>query len=98
MAQIELVWFPGTCSRVTLIALEEIGQPFMTRLSPVARATDPDFLSINPKGKVPALAIAGDLLTETPAIVTYLADLYPTAGLLPTGDPLVTNDALATMS
>ena len=98
MPEIELLWFPGTCSRVTLVALEEIGEPFMTRLSPLARGTDSEFLSINPKGKVPVLTLDGTPVTETPAIMTYLARLYPAAELLPTGDPLVAIDALATMS
>lgn len=98
MPAIELVWFPGTCSRVTLAALEEIGEPFTTRVSPVARSADPGFLAINPKGKVPALVVDGTVLTETPAIMTYLARSYPAAGLLPSGDPLVEIDALATMS
>jgi glutathione S-transferase len=95
--EILLLWFPGTCSRVTLIALEEIGEPFAARVSPVARATDPGFLAINPKGKVPVLRIDGVQLTETPAIMTRLAALYPAAQLLPTGDPLIENDALAMM-
>ncbi|MGH2842332.1 MAG: glutathione S-transferase family protein [Solirubrobacteraceae bacterium] len=98
MPEIELTWFPGTCSRVTLAALEEIGQPFRTRLAPVARGTDPGFLSLNPKGKVPVLVIDSAPLTETPAIMTHLDRLYPSAGLLPGGDPLVALDALATMS
>jgi glutathione S-transferase len=98
MSTIELVWFPGTCSRVTLVALEEIGRPFQTRLSPVARSADPDFLLVNPKGKVPALVVNGSVLTETPAIMTFLARAYPDARLLPSGDPLVEIDALAIMS
>jgi glutathione S-transferase len=97
VSTIELIWFPGTCSRVTLIALEEVGEPFVTRLSPVARATDPEFLTINPKGKVPVLVIDGVRLTETPAIMARLAALYPAARLLPRGDPLVENDAFETM-
>lgn len=97
MREIELIWFPGTCSRVTLIALEEIGEPFATRLSPVGRASDPEFLAINPKGKVPVLTIDGEQLTETPAIMTRLAVLYPAARLLPSGDPVIENDALAMM-
>jgi glutathione S-transferase len=97
-AELELVWSPGTCSRVTLVALEEIGEPFTTRLSPLARTTDPGFLAINPKGKVPVLLIDGERLTETPAIVTRLARLYPQARLLPSGDASVESDALATMS
>jgi glutathione S-transferase len=94
----ELVWFPGTCSRVTLIALEEIGEPFSTRVSPVSRGTDAEFLSVNPKGKVPVLEIDGVALTETPAIMTELARLFPAALLLPNGEPRVAVDALATMS
>lgn len=97
MRAIELVWFPGTCSRVTLIALEEIGEPFATHVSPVERTTDPAFLAVNPKGKVPVLTIDGLRLTETPAIMTRLAALYPDAQLLPRGDPVVENDALAMM-
>lgn len=92
------MWFPGTCARVTLVALEEIGEPFSTRLSPVERGTDSGFLSINPKGKVPVLEIDGTPLTETPAIVTELARRFPASELLPADDPLVTIDALATMS
>jgi glutathione S-transferase len=98
VAEIELVWFPGTCSRVTLIALEEIGVPFTTRLSPLARSSDPEFLALNPKGKVPVLLIDGVALTETPAILTHLARLHPGAALLPSGDELIELDALATMS
>jgi len=81
-----------------LIALEEIGEPFSTRLSPVDRGSDEEFLSVNPKGKVPVLEIDGVGLTETPAIMTELARRFPAAQLLPRGDPSVAVDALATMS
>jgi glutathione S-transferase len=82
---------------VTLIALEEIGEPFDTLISPVSRSTDAAFLGVNPKGKVPVLTIDGLQLTETPAILTWLAALHPAAGLLPAGDAVIENDALATM-
>ena len=98
MAEIELWWFPGTCSRVTLVALEEIGVPFRLHLSPVARTSDAAFLRVNPKGRVPVLIIDGARLTETPAIVTYLADRYVAARLLPAKSRLLAIDALATMS
>ena len=98
MPNIELIWFPGTCSRVTLIALEEIGIRFTTTLAPVFRPPTSGFLSLNPKAKVPVLLIDGVPLTENPAIVTYLARLYPEARLLPGGNPLDEVDALATMS
>jgi glutathione S-transferase len=98
VAAMELVWFPGTCARVTLIALEEVGEPFSTRLAPASRAADADFLAVNPKGKVPVLEIDGMALTETPAIMTELARQFPAAKLLPSDDPSVAVDALATMS
>jgi glutathione S-transferase len=98
MAQTELVWFPGTCSRVTLIALEEIGEPFSTRTITGNRSEDPEFLALNPKGKVPLLVIDGIRLTENTAIVSYLARTRPQARLLPRDDLLVEIDALATMS
>lgn len=98
VADLELVWFPGTCSRVTLVALEEIGAPFTTRLASVARASDPELLSVNPKGKVPVLLAGGVTVTETPAIMTYLNDRYPAAKLLPAPDSATAIDALATMS
>jgi glutathione S-transferase len=96
--RLELVWSPGTCSRVTLVALEEIGEPFTTTLAPMERMSDRAFLELNPKGKVPVLLIDGAAFTENTAIVGYLARLYPEAQLLPVGDPLIETDALATMS
>jgi glutathione S-transferase len=95
---IELVWFPGTCSRVTLIALEEIGAPFVLTLAPWSWATSPEYLTLNPKGKVPTLVIDGTAFTENPAIITHLARTHPEARLLPTGDSLVDIDVLTTMS
>jgi glutathione S-transferase len=98
MSDIELVWFPGSCSRVTLIALEEIGVPFTDRVVPRGWANNPDYLALNPKGKVPTLVIDGVAFTETIAIVKHLADTYPEARLLPAGDATVDIDVLATMS
>jgi glutathione S-transferase len=98
MPGIELVWFPGSCSRVTLIALEEIGVPFTDTVVPRAWANNADYLALNPKGKVPTLVIDGVPFTETMAIVTHLADSYPEARLLPVGNALVDIDVLATMS
>ena len=98
MPNLELIWFPGTCSRVTLIALEEIGTAFTTKLGPAFRPPTPGFLSLNPKAKVPVLLIDGVPLTENTAILTYLAALYPEARLLPSGNALQQVDALATMS
>lgn len=85
MSGTTLFFAPYSCSRVALTALEEAGVEFA--LSPVAfMAGDhrkPEFLAVNPKGKVPALAIDGLCLTENVAILDYLANRFPEAGLLP---------------
>lgn len=76
---------PGSCARVPTIALEEIGVPYETRLIklPLNEQTSPEFLAINPKGKVPALLVDGVPLTENVAILTWLNKTFPGAGLLP---------------
>lgn len=76
---------PGACSRVTLNALEEIGLPFEDRPIDIFKGAQarPDYLAVNPKGKVPALDIDGQRLTETPAILWYLAHRNMGAALLP---------------
>jgi glutathione S-transferase len=94
----ELVWFPGTCARVTLIALEELGADFTTTTVPWNWAEDRDHLARNAKGKVPTLLIDGSVLTENPAILTYLHGLHPEVGLLPDGNALERSEVLATMS
>lgn len=98
MPAIELVWFPGSCSRVTLIALEEIGVPFTATVVPFGWRESREYRALNPKGKVPTLMIDGVRFTETLAIVMHLARTHPDARLLPTGDPLVEIDVLAMMA
>jgi glutathione S-transferase len=80
-----LYWYPGTCSRIPYVALEEIGAPFETILED-RMAGGSDYLLINPKGSVPALIVDGATLTENVAIQTYLARRHPDAQLLPLGD------------
>jgi glutathione S-transferase len=79
---------PYTCARVTAIALEEAGVEFETRLVRFMRGEhkSPQFKARNPKGKVPALEIDGGVLTENVAILTYLAERFPEARLLPQDD------------
>ncbi|MEO6387359.1 MAG: glutathione S-transferase family protein [Croceibacterium sp.] len=79
---------PFTCARVTMIALEEAGLPFEIELVRFVRGEhkSAEFRQLNPTGKVPALAIDGVVLTETVAILTYLHELHPGAGLLPEAD------------
>lgn len=90
MPALKLYFFPGTCARVSLIALEELNMPFETQLVVLPRGEhkSPDYLKLNPKGKVPTLLIDGQPLTENLAILGYLQRTYPQAKLLPaaTGD------------
>lgn len=85
MAPARLHYVPGACSRVTHIALEEIGEPFELQL--IKRAAgdhrSESYRALNPKGKVPTLEIDGRVLTENPAIQTYLDRRFPAVGLLP---------------
>lgn len=76
---------PDTCARVTMIALEQAQVPFETELVRFMRGEhkSAEFKRVNPKGKVPALLIDGSVLTETVAILWYLDQRHPDAGLLP---------------
>ncbi len=78
---------PGACSLSPHIVLEELGLPYESEVVDLARkttASGQDYLAINPKGYVPALLLdGGELLTEGPAIVQYLADLVPEKQLAP---------------
>lgn len=74
---------PGACSRVPMMALEEAGADFDVELVRFMRGAHraPDFLALNPAGKVPVLVTPDGPLTENVAIATYLAGRHP--GLLP---------------
>jgi glutathione S-transferase len=81
---LEFYFSPGSSSLAVHIALHETGVAFAARPVLVAKETrTPEFLSINPEGKVPSLLIDGELLTEVLAILYYLAKKYPQARLLP---------------
>lgn len=85
MADLKLFVAPATCARVATIALEEIGVPFETELvrTSINQQNSPEYLKINPRGKVPALMIDGKPLTENVAILSWLHQTYPEARLLP---------------
>jgi glutathione S-transferase len=77
-------------SSVVLWMLEEIGQPYDIHLLSLQKGTnrEPDYLAVNPMGKVPALRHRDTVITEVAAICTYLADAFPQAGLnIPLDDP-----------
>ncbi|MGH7185555.1 MAG: glutathione S-transferase N-terminal domain-containing protein, partial [Pseudomonadota bacterium] len=83
----KLYYTPGACSMSPHIVLREAGLPFeLERVDLYAKKTETgaDFTKINAKGLVPTLQLDnGELLTEGPAIVQYLADRNPQSGLVP---------------
>ena len=85
---LKLFYSPGACSLASHIALEEAGAPYeLMRLN--FKADDqrkPEYLKVNPMGRVPALVTDRGILTESPAILAYIAQAYPAAKLAPT-DP-----------
>ena len=88
---IKLYWAPRTRSFTALWLMEETGQPYERVLIDISTGAQktPEYLAINPMGKVPAIVHDGALVTEQGAVYTYLADLYPEAGITPAiGDPL----------
>ena len=84
-----LYYAPNTCALASHIALEEAGAAFEARRIDFASAgqTKPEYLAINPKGRVPALVVGRGVLTETPAILAFIAQSYPEARLAPLDDP-----------
>ena len=80
-----LYFSPGSSSMATHIALYEVGVPFEAKLTSLHQGAHhaPEYLAINPEGKVPTLLIDGRPLTEVAATLWYLARTYPEAGLLP---------------
>jgi glutathione S-transferase len=81
-----LVFYTNPMSRGRIVRwmLEEIGEPYSTEIVEYGSTMKaPDYLAINPMGKVPAIGHGDQVITETPAIVAYLADTYPGAGLGP---------------
>ncbi|HYO57811.1 glutathione transferase GstA [Archangium sp.] len=83
----KLYYSPGTCSLSPHISLREAGLSFETEkvdISTKKTEAGKDYLTINPKGYVPALQLDdGSLLTEGPAIVQYIADKAPQSKLAP---------------
>ena len=78
---------PGACSTADHIALQWTGQPFEVELLDRETLKGPDFLKINPAGSVPALVDGDFVLTQNAAIMGYIADNHPQAGLAGDGSP-----------
>jgi glutathione S-transferase len=95
-----LYFAPGSSSMAAHIALHETGAAFEGRPMSFRRndMQSPDFLKINPAGRVPALLIDGRVLTEVAGILFYLARRFPEAGLLPSSDIEAEAQAVSWMS
>ena len=86
-----LYYAPGTCALASHLALEYSGAPYETvRLDfKQQQQRSPEYLRVNPKGRVPALVTAHGVLTETPALLQYIAQAFPAAKLAPLDDPFL---------
>jgi len=90
MAKLTLYHAAPSRSSIAHWMLEEIGEPYDIHLLSTKRGDNraPDYLAVNPMGKVPALRHGDVVITEAAAICSYLADEFPRAGLnVPVGDP-----------
>lgn len=89
MSKLTLYHIAPSRSSTVLWLLEEIGEPYEIRLLSMKRGEnrEPDYLKINPMGKVPAIDHDGVIVTESAAVCCYLADAFPAAGLnIPVGE------------
>ncbi len=84
----KLYYAAHTCSLASHIALEDAGADFeAVRISFKSnQQNSPDYLAVNPKGRVPALVTDRGVLTETPAMLAYIAQTFPRARLAPLDD------------
>jgi len=84
-----LYYAPHTCALATHIVLEETGAAYAGKRIDFAsnQQRSPEYLKVNPKGRVPALVTDQGVLTETPAILAYIAQTFPKANLAPLSDP-----------
>ncbi len=84
-----LYYAPGTCALASHITLEQTGADYEARRIdfPAGEQRSPEYLAVNPKGRVPALVTSEGVVTETPAILAYISQIHPEANLAPINDP-----------
>jgi glutathione S-transferase len=84
-----LYYTPGTCALATHIALIDAGADYELKRIDFKKGEQrsTEFLAVNPKGRVPTLATPNGILTETPALLTFVAQSFPNADLAPLNDP-----------
>jgi len=89
---LKFYYAPKTCALAVHLALEHIGEPYEAIALDFANQAQrsPEYLGINPKGRVPALTTEEGILTETPALLLYLCQRFPDAGLAPLNDRYAT--------
>src|SRR5882757_5140579 len=85
---LKLYYSPGTCALASHIALAEAGAAFTTERVDFKsnQQTSPEYLAINPKGRVPSLVTDRGILTETPSMLAFIAQSFPQARLAPLDD------------
>ena len=84
MAELVFYTHPASRGRIARWMLEEVGAPYRTELLGYGTTMKaPDYLAVNPMGKVPAIRHGDAVVTEGAAICAYLADAFPEAGLAP---------------
>jgi glutathione S-transferase len=83
-----LYYAPNTCALASHIALEHVGAEYETVRVDFSKneQCSPEYLRLNPKGRVPALVTSRGILTETPAILLFICQSFPDAGLAPLED------------
>jgi len=86
---LKLYYAAHTCSLATHIVLEEVGADYSTVRVDFGKEQQksPEYLKVNPKARVPALITDRGILTETPAMLVYVAQSFPEARLAPMDDP-----------
>jgi glutathione S-transferase len=94
---LKLYYSPGSCALASHIALEEAGAAYAAERVDFKsnQQISPEYLAINPKGRVPALVTDRGILTETPAILAFIASSFPQAKLAPFDDPFAFAQAQA---
>jgi glutathione S-transferase len=94
---LKLYYTPHTCALASHIALEQAGADYEAIRIDFAsnQQRSPEFLKINPKGRVPALVTERGVLTETPAILLYVCQTHPKAKLAPLDDPFALGEIQA---
>ena len=85
----ELYYAPNTCALASHLALEHVQAPYRAVRVDFGKTEQrsAEYLRINPKGRVPALVTDRGVLTETPAILQYIAQAWPASKLAPLDDP-----------